>query len=190
MGNRALYLRLLANFATQYAQTADHIREALDAGDFDRAHSLVHSIKGVAGNLSAREVQAAAEGLEKIVKHISPAAPPSADAMSAAYELLRDALERGLAAAGSLAPAAAVPAGLAAAAPADLPPDLSRQAAVRLRTAAEVGDVSELQAAAKELSARTSAFGAYAERIQRMADDFDFDGILKLAGELERTGVR
>jgi two-component system, sensor histidine kinase and response regulator len=190
MGNRALYRKLLANFATHYAQTADDIRQALDAGDFDRAHSLVHALKGVAGNLSAKEVQAAAAELEKMVKQLQPAAPPPADAMGAAYELLRETLRRALEAAGSLVPAVAEPTGLAAAAPEELPPDLSREAAERLRAAAELGDVSELSAVANELSARSTAFGAYAARIQRMADDFDFEGILKLVDELERMGGR
>ena len=188
MGNRSTVSKLLANFAAQYARTADDIREALDAGDFDRAHSLVHAIKGVAGNLSAREVQAAAVRLEKIVKHINPAAPPPADAMGAAYQ----SLARGAAPSadrsgyagvqrfrGAYGPLRATPRRFAARSG----PRSDR----RLRTAAELGDVSELHAVAKELSARTSAFGAHAERIQRLADDFDFDGILKLAGELNST---
>jgi PAS domain S-box-containing protein len=189
MGNRTLYRKLLADFAIQCAAAADDIQGALAAGDFDRAHRLVHAVKGVAGNLSAKEVQAAAAQLEKWVKHVPPAAAPPGDAIAAAYAALREALQRALAAAGALVPARAEPA-VPAAPPSGLPPDLAREAAERLRTAAELGDVSELGAATDALAARSSAFNAWAERIRRMTDEFDFDGILKLVEELERRDGR
>ena len=59
-GNKALYRKLLLNFAKDYNEVANEIREALDAKDFD-THSLVHNLKGLAGNLSATELQAAAK---------------------------------------------------------------------------------------------------------------------------------
>jgi HPt (histidine-containing phosphotransfer) domain-containing protein len=189
MGNRTLYRKLLADFAIQCAAAADDIQGALAAGEFDRAHRLVHAVKGVAGNLSAKEVQAAAAQLEKWVKHVPPAAAPPGDAIAAAYAALREALQRALAAAGALVPARAEPA-VPAAPPSGLPPDLAREAAERLRTAAELGDVSELGAATDALAARSSAFNAWAERIRRMTDEFDFDGILKLVEELERRDGR
>ena len=67
-----------------------------------------------------------------------------------------------------------------------LPPDLAREAAQRLRDAAEMGDVSGLTAICSELAAKSEAFQAYRDRVMRMADDFDFDGVLKLAEELEQ----
>jgi len=74
MGNRALYRKLLVNFATQYLQAAADIRSALDAADFAQAHGLVHAIKGVAGNLAAKDLQQQSAALEKLVKHADPAA--------------------------------------------------------------------------------------------------------------------
>ena len=38
-GNEKLYRKLLVDFGAQYAGTAGEIRQALDAGDFDQAHS-------------------------------------------------------------------------------------------------------------------------------------------------------
>ena len=51
--NKRLYRKLLLSFATDYNAVANEIREALDAKDFDQAHSLVHNLKGLAGNLAA-----------------------------------------------------------------------------------------------------------------------------------------
>ena len=56
------------DFGTKYLETASEIREALDAKDFEQAHSLVHNLKGLAGNLEATEIQAAAVEMETLVK--------------------------------------------------------------------------------------------------------------------------
>ncbi|MBI5580775.1 MAG: response regulator [Deltaproteobacteria bacterium] len=186
MGNRALYRKLIVNFATQYAHAAADIRSALDAADYDHAHDLVHAIKGVAGNLAAKDLQAQSVPLEKLVKHADPANPPPAGEVDPAYRAFRESLGRALEAAGSLMPEAGMPPADAGKAPGALPPDFAREAAQRLREAAEVGDVSGLTSACSELAAKSDAFAAHKTRIIRLADDFDFDGILKLADELEK----
>jgi len=73
--------KLLLSFAAGYAQTTEEIRRVLDAGDYDQAHHLVHSIKGVAGNLAAGELQTAAMGLERLVKHADKDTPPSPESL-------------------------------------------------------------------------------------------------------------
>jgi CheY-like chemotaxis protein len=184
MGNRSLYRKLLSNFAMQYSRAAADIRSALNAGDFGHIHGLVHAIKGVAGNLAARDLQTRAAALEILVKHAEPASPPPADELNPACEAFLDSLGRALAAAGSLAPASesAAPAASTAG---TLLPDLARKAAAGLREAAELGDISRLAAFCNELAAQSEAFGPYRDKIIRMADDFDFEGVLKLAAELE-----
>ena len=67
-GNQKLYRKLLLDFGAKYTTTAAEIRGALDKGDFDKAHSLIHNIKGLAGNLAATGLQAAAIEMEKLVK--------------------------------------------------------------------------------------------------------------------------
>jgi HPt (histidine-containing phosphotransfer) domain-containing protein len=188
MGNRALYRKLLVNFATQYAQAGADIRRALDAGDFDRAHGLVHAIKGVAGNLAAKGLQQQSAALEKLVKHADPAGPPPADELNPAFEAFQGALGRALGAAASLMPAAAEPSAPAEAVAGFLPAALAKEAATRLKEAAELGDVSGLAAICSELASASEAFAPYAAKVARLADDFDFDGVLKLAGELEKQG--
>jgi CheY-like chemotaxis protein len=186
MGNRALYRKLLVNFATQYATAAADIRSALDAADFDHAHGLVHAIKGVAGNLAAKDLQAQSVPLEKLVKHADPANPPPAGEVNPAYQAFREALIRALDAVRSLMPAAVTPAAPAETAAGALPPPVAKEAATRLREAAELGDVSGLAAICSELTAKSEAFSPYAARVARLADDFDFDGVLKLTEALEK----
>jgi PAS domain S-box-containing protein len=186
MGNRALYRKLLVNFSTQYAQAGADIHRALDAGDFDRAHGLVHAIKGVAGNLAAKDLQQQSVALEKLVKHADAASPPPADELNSAFEAFQGSLGRALGAVASLMPAATEPAAPAKPAAGSLPPALAKEAAIRLREAAELGDVSGLAAICSELAAKSEAFGSYKARVTQLADDFDFDGVLKLAEELEK----
>ena len=185
MGNRTLYRKLLANFATQYIQAAATIRSALDAGDFEQAHGLVHAIKGVAGNLAAKDLQVQSAALEKLVKHVDPSSPPPAAELNRAHAAFRESLGRALDAVRSLIPAAVTPAAPAET-PASLSSALAKEAATRLREAAELGDVSGLAAICSELAATSDAFGPYKARVTQLADDFDFDGVLKLTEELQK----
>jgi hypothetical protein len=82
-------------------------------------------------------------------------------------------------------PASTEPAAHAKAAAGSLPPELAKEAATRLREATELGDVSRLGAICSELTAKSEIFAPYAARVARLADDFDFDGILKLVDEFE-----
>ena len=50
-----------------------------------------------------------------------------------------------------------------------------------LRDAVEVGDLTALSEMASELKARADAASAYGEKIGRLTDGFDFDGLLNLA---------
>ncbi|GAB7081351.1 hybrid sensor histidine kinase/response regulator [Megalodesulfovibrio paquesii] len=62
--NTALYLRLLRSFARDYADAAARLRRELEAGQSDEARRLVHSIKGVAGNIGALTLSDAAAVVE------------------------------------------------------------------------------------------------------------------------------
>ena len=186
MGNRALYRKLLVNFATQYTPAAANIRSALDAGDFEQAHGLVHAIKGVAGNLAAKDLLVQSVALEKLVKHVDPSSPPAAAELNRAHEAFRESLARAIDAVRSLVPAAIAPAAPDERAAGSLPSALAKEAATRLREAAELGDVSGLTAICSELAAKSEAFGPYKARVNQLAGDFDFDGVLKLAEELEK----
>jgi len=66
-----------------------------------------------------------------------------------------------------------------------IPDELAKDIAQRIRDAAEVGDLTSLNAIAEELKNRSDSCIPLSKRIAQLAEDFDFDGILKLAGELE-----
>jgi signal transduction histidine kinase/ligand-binding sensor domain-containing protein/DNA-binding response OmpR family regulator/HPt (histidine-containing phosphotransfer) domain-containing protein len=72
-GNTKLYKKLLHRFATTEADAAERIATALAAPDRALAERLAHTIKGVAGNIGAAEVQQAAAVLEQAIKESAPA---------------------------------------------------------------------------------------------------------------------
>jgi CheY-like chemotaxis protein len=72
-GNRTLYLKLLAQFVERHAATVEEVNQALASNDHALAERLAHSLKGVAGNIGAAGVHAAAGVLEKAVRDRSAA---------------------------------------------------------------------------------------------------------------------
>ena len=67
-GNQDLYLKLLRQFIAEQADVVSRIRDAFAGGDRALAERLAHTTKGVAGNIGAVEVQAAAGAVEKSVR--------------------------------------------------------------------------------------------------------------------------
>jgi two-component system sensor histidine kinase/response regulator len=66
-GNRRLYLKLVRQFVGQQAPVPAQIAEAMAVGDHQAAERLAHTLRGVAGNLGAEVVRAAAAALEQAV---------------------------------------------------------------------------------------------------------------------------
>ncbi|MCB6540526.1 putative Multi-sensor hybrid histidine kinase [uncultured Desulfovibrio sp.] len=67
-GNLVLYKELLAKFAVDYADTAALVRAARDQGSMPEVAAIAHSLKGVAGNIGARDLSVAAGKLEMSIK--------------------------------------------------------------------------------------------------------------------------
>jgi two-component system sensor histidine kinase/response regulator len=186
-GNKKLYRKLLLDFATGYCKAGIEIREALDAPDFDRAHRLVHNLKGLAGNLSAKDLQAAAVNMEKLVKGVDKKAPPSRQLNLRLAELetvLNQALESvqslGVTGEENISK-------LSDKERADIPAELSHAIAQRIRDAAEMGDVTTIKAIAEEIRTHSESCGPLSRQIVQLAGDFDLDGIKKLADALDAT---
>ena len=55
----------------------------------------------------------------------------------------------------------------------------------RSKTSAEMGDVTTLNAIAEEIKTHSDACGPLSKQIVQMAEDFDLDGIQKLADALD-----
>ena len=66
-----------------------------------------------------------------------------------------------------------------------IPAKLAHDIAKRIRDAAEMGDVTTLNAIAEEIRARSDSCIPLCKQIIQMAEDFDLDGIQKLADKLD-----
>ena len=67
-GNASLYRQLLERFHTSQRGAADDIRAEFEAGRFGEAGKRAHTLRGVAGNIGARELQALAQALEELLR--------------------------------------------------------------------------------------------------------------------------
>jgi signal transduction histidine kinase/CheY-like chemotaxis protein/HAMP domain-containing protein len=110
-GNRKLYLKLLRQFVEQQGPAVAEISAALAKGEAAVAERLAHTLKGVAGNIGAKQVQSAAGALEKLIREKGEKAPleSAKQQASAALEPIVSQLRAAL---GSSAPVAQGPARL------------------------------------------------------------------------------
>ncbi len=76
-GNRQVQLDLLRSFRDGYGNAVLAISEALERGDVQEAKQLVHTLKGVSGNLGADAAHAAASALDARLKKDDMAEVPS-----------------------------------------------------------------------------------------------------------------
>jgi CheY-like chemotaxis protein len=67
-GNMKLYRSLLGQFVEQQADTVSAIRASLAREDFASAERLVHTLKGVSGNLGAKALSGIAAELERSLR--------------------------------------------------------------------------------------------------------------------------
>jgi HPt (histidine-containing phosphotransfer) domain-containing protein len=185
-GNKTLYRKLLLNFAADYNEAANQIREALDARDFERSHSLVHNLKGLAGNLAATDLQAAAVAMEKLVK--GQAAETASDKeLDQKLNDLESALKQALEAVQTLGPIAERKTSekiddetLS------IPHELNQEVVDRIKAAAEMGDVMQIKSISANLKSESGAAEPFCDELVQLAENFDFDGIIKLVLELDR----
>jgi PAS domain S-box-containing protein len=185
-GNQKLYRKLLLDFGAKYTAVAAEIRDALDRGDFNQAHSLVHTLKGLAGNLAATGLQAATIEMEKLVKgeQWKSASPKQLDQKFARLEAsIRQALE----AVQTLGPLPAEKTDRTSANEmAAIPPGVARVAVGQIKEPAEMGDVTYIKSIAEELKSKYDAFAPIGDKVIQLAEDFDFEGIAKIVAELEK----
>jgi PAS domain S-box-containing protein len=183
LGNKRLYRKLLVDFGTKYTETAGEIGEAIDAKDFEQAHSLVHNLKGLAGNLEAKDLQAAAVEMEKLVKGQTEK-KTSDQELNRKFTELEDALHRALEAVQTLGPTAekkTIKSGEDARA--SVPPELIKNATESIKAAAEMGDVMKIKSIVEELRSESEVMAPFCNELVRLAEDFDFDGIQNFVSE-------
>ena len=185
-GNQKLYRKLLLDFGVKYTEVAAEIRDALAAGDLKQTHSLVHNLKGLAGNLAATELQTAAVNFEKLIKGDQKPAV-SKKQLGRKFKNLETAITRALNAVQALGPAPGkIPVEPSRDEIAAIAPQLAKEAAGLLKEPVEMGDVTQIKSIAQELKSKSNAFEAFSDQCIQFAEDFDFEGITRLVGELEK----
>ncbi|CAB1077590.1 hypothetical protein D1AOALGA4SA_5376 [Olavius algarvensis Delta 1 endosymbiont] len=185
-GNQRLYRKLLFDFGSDYGDAGGQIKDALAAGDFDQAHSLVHNIKGLAGNLEAGDLQAAAVAMEKLVKGRSPEGG-SDEELTRISTQLETAIAQALEAVQTLGlPAEKQNPEALVNWRADLPAEQVKEISERIKAAADMGDVMQVASIAEDLKSATPAMAPFSEELIRLADDFDLDGIQSFMSEFDR----
>jgi len=93
--NEELYIELLAEFSSEYVDTAEKYQQLMKDEDKEPARRLVHTIKGVAGNLGMTRLQKAAADLEKSVKEEmfdegEMLFPPFEQELTSVFEMIKD----------------------------------------------------------------------------------------------------
>jgi CheY-like chemotaxis protein/HPt (histidine-containing phosphotransfer) domain-containing protein len=185
MGNKCLYRKLLVDFGTKYVETASEIRKAIDAKDFEQIHSLIHNLKGLAGNLEAGDLQAAAVEMEKLVKGQTDKTISDKE-LNQKFAELEKAINQALEAVQTLGlPAEEKIVEPSAEWLAEVPVEQVKEATDRIKTAVGLGDVMKIKSIAEELKSESDAVAPFCDELIRLADDFDFDGIQKIVLQLD-----
>jgi hypothetical protein len=61
-----------------------------------------------------------------------------------------------------------------------IPAELTPEVVDRIKAAAEMGDVMQIKSIVEDLKSESDALAPFCDRIVRLAEDFDFDGINNL----------
>jgi HPt (histidine-containing phosphotransfer) domain-containing protein len=181
-GNRTLYTKLLRQFLVQQGPSHREIAEALARNDTTLAERLAHTLKGVAGNIGAGPVQAAAGVLEKGIR--SRAAPAE---LNAAKQQLAQALDPLVAQLRAVL-VAATPEVAPTSVPAALNREQAREAATQLATLLFECDAGAADFIAANHAALRPLFHADDwPQFEKLVQDYAFaDAHAKLGQALER----
>ncbi len=173
-GKVSVYRKILTQFANRQADAPQRIRSALQDNDVSTAEREAHTLKGVAGNIGAGEVEAAAKHVETAIKHGAETEVPIAELARILGELVASLI--------SLTAARNTSGGAPGKGSAcDLLPALDRLEALLEDSDGEAGDlIAELQSQVANTEFAES-MRAIADRI----DDFDFDEALELLNLLK-----
>jgi HPt (histidine-containing phosphotransfer) domain-containing protein len=179
MGDRAMFLRLLARFAGDYRDLIARLQAAIAAGDAVLAQRIAHTLKGAAGMIEALPLRRLALEAELALKADGAAPPALIDALDC--ELTRVLVEVD---ALLVAPAAApLPVVSSTAAPAPALPVDARDLA-RLRAMLDIGDgrAPELVALLRPRLLVTLGADRMAA-LEKSIERFDFEHALMLLAQ-------
>ena len=167
MGDRALYLQILGRFSQRYRAAAGQAQASLAAGDRPAAIRIVHTLKGAAGMIGARQVYRLASEQEAAACALPLA--PLAQAMEALMAQIDLQLDIQLEAGG----------GNGTAAPAAAPPADARLLLQQLARLLEEGDGAAIDVLEQSATVLAASLGVELfEQVTAAAHQFDFDTAL------------
>jgi two-component system sensor histidine kinase/response regulator len=170
MGKQALYRQLLEKFVAGQAQAPEAIAQALHDDDPTTAERLAHTLKGVAGNIGAHDLQQQAAALEEALRERQPrpAVGATLAATAASLHALLDALRP------HLAPAAAPTSD--APAPAEGP--THHALLQRLAQLLEQDDAEAAELLAEHQATLGAALGPHYAALSQAVAGYDFEAAL------------
>ncbi|MCB1734832.1 MAG: response regulator [Gammaproteobacteria bacterium] len=176
-GNTGLFLKILRKFHDSQRDVSSRIRDAVAVGDAELAQREAHTLKGLAGNIGADALQAAAADVEAVLKDSRDDLGDQLATLDKKLDAVIDALS-GIAedASASRSKTASKPFNVAASAPLLL----------QLRGLLEDSDADAVDVI-DELDVTFAGTG-YAILLRRLASkvgDYDFDDALAIMAELE-----
>jgi len=182
-GNKRLFRQLLRQFAAKHGESASEIAAALKDGEQKLAERMAHTVKGVAGTLGIKSVQAAAAGLEGAIRESASGVEVKVEELSVLLRRQTEAIRRAL--------------------PEDSPgegeratdtafdPAVASAAIERLRALLEASDGQAgeaFQAVADSVAGRSEK--ACLDALHAAVDEFDFEkALMKLKEIAEGCGV-
>jgi CheY-like chemotaxis protein/HPt (histidine-containing phosphotransfer) domain-containing protein len=183
LGNKKIYRRILLKFRDEFQNAAQTVKDLVSEEKYGEAQILAHSMKGAGANVGAEGLQKAASELEKHYKEGGEGLPETE------YAAFAKELDRVIVSLSSLKEPEELPP-MAKEEAAPLPPEVASRIAEQLREAVELGDVAELSQIASELSGQDGGSRRYSAEITKLAEEFDFDGLVQLADSLEASTGR
>ena len=178
LGRREAYVGLLRTFASGQTGAPEAIRAALAEGRRADAERAAHTLKGVAGSIGARQLQAEAAAVEAALRKDAP--PADALTLLAPAAKTLEALLAAL--------AVVVPPEVEARATGPVDPEALRTALERIERLLEQDDieaVAALDAAAPLLAA---AFGDRASALRKLVKGYRFEEALAALREAAAAG--
>jgi CheY-like chemotaxis protein len=182
-GNEHLYRDLLMRFVLKQAKASEDLSAALANGNNKEAERIVHTIKGVAGNLGIADVQAAALALDTAIHEGREFIPAMLDTLTRTMRRQAEAITRALQ---QTTPAAekesqAFPYNEA----------VASEAITRLRKLLETSDGSAEEAFRDLLKSVDGAVDkAPLDSLRAFIDEFDFEAALAKLEEIAHTCAR
>jgi signal transduction histidine kinase/CheY-like chemotaxis protein/HPt (histidine-containing phosphotransfer) domain-containing protein len=91
-GNEQLWLKLLQDLMKEYADAPASLRGLLLENEADEARKVAHKLRGIANNLGAGDIGAAAEAIEALVIAGKEVSPEHVEALETALVVVADSL--------------------------------------------------------------------------------------------------